>query len=459
MIKLRTGIEGIDAVTRGGLPAGRTTLVEGGTGSGKTVFALQCLANAAREDGEACVFVCFEEPPERVIDHAEGFGWNLPALAGQSLHFLDARPDVDLVRTGEMDISGLIAALESRVASSGATRIVLDAVDVIMELVGSAAGIRREMLRLERWLQQRGLTAIVTAKSARGPDEASVPPALGFLPFMVDCLLHLEHEVVEGVSQRSVRVCKYRGSAFEENAMPMVFGANGLEVAWFPERSDVDDHARGERITTGLVELDAMLHGGYIRGASILVTGAPGTAKTTLCGAFVDAACRRGESAVFVSFDSRADDIVRNLQSVSIDLAPHIESGQLRLVSLRALSGNTESVLLGIRSVIRDAKASCLVADPLSALAKAGNRGAAPGATERLIDWGRSEGLTVMCTSLLEESSDPEVSTPMQISTIADTWINLTYFVSAGERNRGLSIIKSRGTSHSNQVRELALSA
>lgn len=240
--------------------------------------------------------------------------------------------------------------------------------------------------------------------------------------------------------------------------MPMVFGENGLEVAWFPERSEVDDRNRGERLSTGLSELDAMLGGGYFRGASILVTGAPGTAKTTLCGAFVDAACRRGESAVFVSFDSRADDIVRNMRSVSIDLAPHLESGRLKVASLRTLSGNAESVLLGIRGMVRDGMASCVVADPLSALAKAGNRGAAPGATERLIDWARTEGLTVMCTSLLEESSDPEVSTPMQISTIADTWINLTYVVSAGERNRGLSIIKSRGTSHSNQVRELVLS-
>jgi circadian clock protein KaiC len=201
-----------------------------------------------------------------------------------------------------------------------------------------------------------------------------------------------------------------------------------------------------------------MLGGGYYRGAGILITGFPGTAKSTLAGAFAQAACRRGERTLFISFDSDAKEVIRNLTSVGIQLKPYVKRGLLRLVSARAVTGSAEIHLMQIKNLAKEHKARCLVIDPVSALAKAGNEDTAYSVAERLIDWAKAAGITLLCTSLLHEAWTQVESTPLQISTIADTWIHVNYLVNAGERNRGLSIIKSRGTSHSNQVRELILS-
>lgn len=275
---------------------------------------------------------------------------------------------------------------------------------------------------------------------------------------MLDCVVTLEHRVVDSVSQRSMRIRKYRGTGFEENAIPFVIGQRGLDVASVVRYERSGEHAAAERISSGIPDLDAMLQGGFFRASSVLLTGAPGTAKTTLCGAFANAACERGEKTLFVSYDSLGDEIVRNLLSVGIDLQPHIDSGTLAMVSMRALQGSAESQLIAIRRLAGDMQARVLIADPLSALSKSGNAPLAQSVAERLIDWAKTRDITVMCTSLIDAAHDLNEGTPLQISTIADSWLHLTYIVYAGERNRGLSIIKSRGTAHSNQVRELLLS-
>lgn len=457
MMKRPTGIAGFDAMTGGGLPTGRTTLIEGGPGSGKTVFALQSLVHGALAHGEPGIFVAFEESRERITANASAFGWDLPALEQDRLFFLDAQPDPDLIRSGEFDLAGMLAALDARVAAMAGTRIVFDALDIVLALMSGPAAARRETYRLHKWLLERGLTALITAKAMTGSREAVSVPPLDFMQFMVDCSILLDHDVVVGTSQRNLRVRKYRGSAFEENATPFVISPQGIAVAFTEGRCHPEVPASTERVATGAAELDRMLNGGYFRGASILLSGAPGTAKTTLCGAFAEAACARGEKTLFVSFDSRSDEIVRNLESVSIRLERHIKSGALLLVSMRALNGSAESNLMRIKTLAREHEAQCVIVDPLSALSKTGNQITAPGVAERLVDWAKAEGMTIMCSSLLDEASEAAESTPLQISTIADTWIHLSYVVRAGERNRGLSIVKSRGTAHSNQVRELVL--
>jgi circadian clock protein KaiC len=212
-----------------------------------------------------------------------------------------------------------------------------------------------------------------------------------------------------------------------------------------------------ERLSSGVARLDVMLGGGYYRGATVLITGFPGTAKSTLSGAFVEAACRRGERTLFVSFDLNANEVIRNLASVSIALDRFVKKGLLRLISERTITGSAEVHLMKIKNIAREHGARCVVIDPVSALWKSGNEGIAHSVAERLIDWSKAAEITLLCTSLQYESGPQAEITPMQISTMADTWIHLNYLVNAGERNRGLSIIKSRGTAHSNQVRELVL--
>jgi circadian clock protein KaiC len=456
--KAPTGIVGFDEITGGGLPRGRTTLLVGGPGSGKTIFALQFLVHGMHER-EPGIFVAFEETSDRIHANFESFDWGGETLRSEALFFLDAQPDDDIVQSGTFDLGGMLAALEVRALEMGAKRIVFDALDIVLALLPDALTQRREAYRLHSWLLARGLTGLITAK-AGGDESTSIgKQPFGFMQFMVDCAVILNHGVVMGVSQRNLRVQKYRGSAFDENESPFVIGKSGFDVAVARTLGRLDATVTNERVTSGVERMDTMLGGGYYRATCVLITGFPGTAKTTLSGAFAEAACRRGENTLFVSFDSDGAEVIRNLASVGIELARYVENGMLRMISARTITGSAESYLVRIKTLAKEHQSRCLVIDPVSTLSKSGNELTAHGVAERLIDWSKSEGITMVCTSLLDEMSNQiDGGSPLQISTLADTWIHLNYLVQAGERNRGMSIIKSRGTAHSNQVRELILS-
>jgi len=457
--KAATGIEGFDDITYGGLPSGRTTLLVGGPGSGKTLFALRFLAHGARECHEPGIFVAFEETSKRIVANAEVFGWNLPDLQPKKLFFIDAQPSPDLIHSGSFDLRGLLAASGAKAREIGARRVVFDALDILLALIPDEVSRRREIYRLHEWLIETGLTGLITAKAAGDEASSFGPQPFSFMQFMVDCAVMLNHRVALGVSQRNLRVLKYRGSGFDENESPFVIGKGGFDVAIARTQSRMNGEVTLERVSSGVERLDTMLGGGYYRGASVLITGFPGTAKTTMSGAFAEAACKRGERTMFFSFDSDGAEVLRNLASVGIRLDRYVKNGLLRMISARTISGSAETLLVRIKTLAREHKCRCLVIDPVSTLAKVGNELTAHSVAERLIDWSKADGMTMVCTSLLDElNGQLEGGTPLQISTIADTWIHLNYLVQAGERNRGLSIIKSRGTAHSNQVRELILS-
>jgi circadian clock protein KaiC len=457
--KAPTGISGFDAITGGGLPLGRTTLLVGGAGSGKTVFALQFLVHGVQKCKEAGIFVAFEETSGRILGNASSFGWGITASQRKKLFFLDAQPQPDLIRSGDFDFCGMLAALEAKTQATGARRIVFDALDVVLALLPDPHAQRREIYRLHAWLLARELTGVITLKADTDETNAISQQPFGFMQFMVDCAVILNHSVVQGVSQRNLRVQKFRGSSFDENESPFLIGNSGFEVAGARTLDSADTQVTTERVSSGVERLDTMLGGGYYRGATVLVTGFSGTAKTTLSGAFVQAACQRGERTLFVSFDSEGSEVIRNLASVGIRLDRFVKSGVLRMASARAITGSAESYLVRIKALAREHRARCVVIDPVSTWSRSGTDLSAHSVAERLIDWSKADGTTLLCTRLLDEMSSPaEGSSPLQISAQVDTWIHLNYLVQAGERNRGLSIIKSRGTAHSNQVRELILS-
>jgi len=457
--KAPTGIAGFDEITGGGLPRGRTTLLVGGPGSGKTILALQFLTHGARDCAEPGIFVAFEESSQRIVANAESFGWNLATLQKKKLFFLDAQPPADLVQSGDFDLSGMLAALDAQIATMGARRIVFDALDVVLALLPDPARRRQEIYRLHDWLLSRELTGIITAKAGGDDDSSVIQQPFGFMQFMVDCAVILNHSMAQGVSHRNLRVQKYRGSSFDENESPFLIGTSGLVVDAAHARIRVDAKVSNERVSSGVERLDTMLGGGYYRGASILITGFSGTAKTTLSGAFAEAACQRGERTLFVSFDSDRNEVIRNLASVSIRLDPYLDNGCLHMVSARSIAGSEETYLVRIKTLAKEHNARCVVIDPVSTWYKSGDDLTAQSVADRLIDWSKGDGITLVCTSLLDEMSNrAESGSPLQISALADTWIHLNYLMQAGERNRGLSIVKSRGTAHSNQVRELILS-
>ncbi|HBN08125.1 MAG TPA: hypothetical protein DD435_05580 [Cyanobacteria bacterium UBA8530] len=337
----------------------------------------------------------------------------------------------------------------------GAKRIVFDAIDDLMAFLGNPKAERREIYRIHEWLEKNGYTGIITARM-EGDD---LPERYAYMQFMADCALRLDYRIVDGMSARQFKVVKYRGSDFAENEFPMVIGTDGIEVASVGITGhDIRYEISYERISTGVARLDGMLDGGVYRGTSILISGTPGTSKTILCGSFVQAACQRGEKALFISFDESNTEIVRNLRSVSIDLEKHVQSGLLLMYSARSEARSAEEYLMIIRKLLDEHNPSCVVIDPLSAILAAPSLRKSNALPRRLFHLLKQRGITVFCSSLISDLAPEMELTQTEISTIADTWIHLSFKVQAGERNRGLTIVKSRGTKHSHQVRELLIS-
>ncbi|GAC1648297.1 MAG: circadian clock protein KaiC [Gemmatimonadaceae bacterium] len=449
-----TGIAGFDELTRGGLPQGRVTLVVGGPGAGKTIFALESMVYGASELGEPGIFVAFEENSRQIIDNAATFDWDLPGLEQKKVFFLDARLSPSVVQAGTFDLNLVLAGLAAKVEEMSAKRIVFDGIDVLLGLLDDPVAERREVYRIYEWLQQHKLTGIITAKAS----EADRPSTerYAFMQFMVDCVVLMQARLSDRVSLRGIRIMKYRGSGFAEGEFPMIISADGIEVSAFGT-AELTQPASTDRISSGVERLDTMLDGGYYRGSGVLISGSPGTAKTTLAGAFVAAAAARGEHSLFVSFDEPAPQILRNLASVGLDLARYVKDGMLTMHSIRSEAKSAEEHLLELERRVTETGAQHIVVDPISALAKAGGHVAAIHASLRLIDFAKEQGLTILCTSLVASDDPVSESTSTQISTLADTWIHLSYLIHGGERNRALTIVKSRGMKHSNQVRELVL--
>jgi circadian clock protein KaiC len=448
-------VPGLDALTDGGLPRGRTTLIVGGPGCGKTILALQVLVEGARRAREPGIFVAFEERTREIVKDAGGFGWDLRRLQKDRLFFLDAHLDTSTVHGGAFDLAGLLAGLSAKARELGARRIVFDGIDMLLAGLDDPTAERLELHRLHQWLYESGLSGIITAKTEQV--DLTRSQRYGFLQYLADCVVLLQHRLVNTVASRHLQILKYRGGKASCNEFPMVLSGRGVEVAGIAADS-LEHKVSTERVSSGAPDLDAMLDGGYFRGSSILISGAPGTARSTLAGAFADAACRRRENTLFVSFDEGSAQIVRNLRSVGIRLDRHLESGRLQMHSAPARARTAEAHLLQIRSLLESHRSRCLVIDPLSALTSIVGEAEARGNLERFIALQRNLNITTVTTSLLEGFDALRESTSAGVSTLMDTWIHLSYVIQGGERNRALTIIKSRGMGHSNQVRELLLS-
>jgi circadian clock protein KaiC len=457
LAKIATELPGFDALSRGGLPRGRTTLIIGGPGSGKTVFALQTLVSGARRE-EPGIFVAFEEKDTEIIANASTFGWDMTGLEKRKLFFLNAQLSPEVVQSGAFDLTGLLAMLKAKQREMHATWIVFDGVDVLLTLLADPGAELREIYRIQDWLAENRLTGILTAKI--GSDKVT-QEHYSFMQFMVDCVIKLEHRVENGVSVHRLQIMKYRGSEFAAGEFPLSIGLHGMEVA-NPEIRQMGEEVTNKRISAGFHHLDVMLGGGLFRGSSTLITGVPGTAKTTLAAKFAEVACQRGERTLYVSFDEGQATMMRNLTSVGIHLEKHVKSGMLRIHSERTELGGTEAHMIRLRDAIDEHRPRCMVIDPLSAVATAGGLSALRSVSNRLMYMMKDKNITIMITAIgpgedraeADRAGEPQ---GFQVSTMADTWIHLSYLVGGGERNRALTIIKSRGTWHSNQVRELIL--
>src|SRR3984893_5603111 len=453
--KALTGITGLDEVTFGGLPRGRATLITGSPGCGKTMLGVEFLVNGARMYSEPGVFVAFEETKDELIANAASLKFDLDKLTREGMLAIDhvhVDPN-EIAETGDYDLEGLFIRLRYAIESIDAKRVVLDTIESLFSGFSNTALLRAEIRRLFQFLKSFGVTAIVTGE--RGENSLT---RWGLEEYVADCVILLDHRVTDQITTRRLRVVKYRGTSHGTNEYPFIIDEQGFSV--LPVTSMALRHkVSSEVISTGVPDLDAMLGaGGYYRGTSVLLSGTAGMGENRFASVLLRLVCERGERALLFAFEESAEQIVRNMKSIGIDLRPHLDSGLLRIVAQRPFLYGLEMHLVSMHKEINQFRPGVVIVDPISNLIAAGNTREVNAMLTLLIDFLKTEGITGFFTVLTENSGHLE-ATEVGISSIIDTWMLVRDIELSGERNRGLYVLKSRGMNHSNQIREFILSA
>ena len=450
--KSPTGIKGFDEITGGGLPAGRPSLVCGPPGAGKSLFAMQFLINGITEYAEPGLFVTFEENRADVVADVASLNFDLDGLEGEGRLLVDALSlEPQVVDTGEFDLEALMVRLSWAVEQIGAKRVAIDNVEALFAAFSRPTVIRSELRRLFRWLKDQELTTVITGERGEGTLTRH-----GIEAYLSDCVVVLDDRVVQDVATRRLRVLKYRGSNHGRNEYPFLIGTHGLEV--LPITSlELNKHVSAERVSTGVPGLDEMLGGaGVFRGSGVLVSGSSGTGKTTIAASFAEAACQRGEVVLFFSFEESESEIHRNLASVGMDLAGWVDRGLLHFHCERPTNRGLEDHLATMQRLIHELTPTLVVIDPVSSLARGATAFDVSAMLMRQVYYLKSAGITAVMTVLTDESDLAQ--SIINISSLVDTSLELVMLSALGERNRGLYVLKSRGTAHSNQIREFVLS-
>ena len=444
-----TGISGLDQITGGGLPRGRVTLIAGSAGAGKTLLGLQFLVAGARDYGEPGVLLTFEESAAKVADNVRSLGFDLDELQRDGLLAVlsfQVEP-TEIVAAGEFDFEPLFVILDDAIRRVGAKRVVLDTIEVLFGAFGADSIVRAELSRLARWLEERGVTAIVTGERGDGTITRH-----GIEEYVSDCVIVLDHRVREEISTRRLRVVKYRGSAHGTNEYPFFISARGFVV--LPITSITLDYgAPEERISTGIARLDHMLGGGIFRGSTVLVSGTAGTGKTSLGAHLANAACERGERVLWVLFEESPAQVLRNMRSIGLDLRPWTDAGLLHIWPARPATLGLETHLALLVQLLDEVTPTVTVLDGIASFGDGVAAGEVTSMLARKMDMLKARGITTLATAL----GNGDAASTLSVSSMVDTWLLLRNVESNGERNRLLFVLKSRGTAHSNQVREFVL--
>lgn len=451
--KTATGISGLDEITQGGIPKGRPTLICGDAGAGKTLFGIEFIVRGVADFNEPGVIITFEEKAEDLEKNVASLGFDLKKLQKNNQVRIDHihidRSEIE--ETGEYDLDGLFIRLEYAIDSIGAKRILLDTIENLFGGLTNQGILRAELRRLFNWLKEKNVTAVITGEKGEGKITRQ-----GLEEYVSDCVILLDHRVVNQISTRRLRVVKYRGSVHGTNEYPFLIDEDGISV--LPITSLLLNHeVSNQRISSGIAGLDQMMDNkGFFRGSSILVSGSAGTGKTSIAATFADAACRRRERCLFFAFEESPQQITRNMSSIGINLQQHVNAGLLYFYSSRPTLYGLEMHLVAIHKKIKEIKPKVVILDPITNLITAGLMSEVKSILIRLIDYLQAEQITVMFTALNINSIVSE-QTDEGVSSLVDAWISVKDIESGGERNRGLYIMKSRGMKHSNQVREFII--
>lgn len=447
--KVPTFIKGLDEILEGGLPYNRTTVVLGQAGSGKTIFGLEFLYHGALHN-EPGIFVGFEETNKQTRENAATLGMNIKELEKQNkLCLIEGFINTDVLISGEFSLKGLLAMISGKSKEMGAKRIVIDALDVVLRLFDDPRDVRKEIHILNEWMRNSGLTVVLTVRSSK----TRFSPFEDYFESLSDCLINLDARLLDQITTRRLRIVKFRGSEFGRNEYPYVITSKGIHLT--PITTFGLRHKElGEFITTGNKDLDIHLGGGYRRASCVLIAGLPGVGKTILASTFVNATCKRGEKVLYVGFEESEKAIIGNVKSAGLLLDEFTKKGTLEFLCQFPEEMGAEEHFIVLKSKIEEYEPKHIIIDAISATFRMGGKQASFEYLMRTLNLAKSMGITTLFINQLTGTTEYVEISGIDISSMVDTAIFLYYVELAGETNRIIQVLKSRGSHHSNQKRE-----
>jgi circadian clock protein KaiC len=454
--KLATGIPGFDLISQGGLVKGRTTLVTGTAGSGKTIFATQFLVEGIRA-GEPGVFVTFEEPPEDICQNVASMGWDIPTWeANGTWAFVDASPqpgeETEIV--GSYDLGALMARIEHAVRQVGAARVSLDSLGAVFARFADTSLVRRELHRLVSGLRQLGVTAVLTAERSDAEGEIA---RYQVEEFVTDNVIVLRNRLEDEKRRRTVEILKFRGTSHQKGELPFtVLPREGIVVIPL-SAIELTQKSSDVRITSGNGELDALCGGGFFRDSVILVSGATGTGKTLMSTEFIAGGVADGERCLLLGFEESREQLFRNAIGWGRDFAKMEADGLLRVVCVYPETAGLEDHLLRIKSEIEAFQPGRVALDSLSALERVSTPRSFRELIISLTSFIKAHEMAGLFTATTATLLGGASVTEAHISTITDSIILLRYVELYGEMRRGMTVLKMRGSRHDKEIREFTI--
>ena len=455
--KLETGISGFDLVANGGLPKGRTTLLAGTAGSGKTVFGVQFLAEGIKQAGDNAVFVTFEEKPEDIRQNMRSLGWDISRWEDEGKWaFVDVSPSPgrEIILSGNYDFGALIARIEYAAKKVAAKRITLDSVSSIFGQFQEASVVRNELFRVAVALKNLEMTAIITGERTREYGEIA---RYGVEEFVADNVIIFRNVLQEEKRRRTLEILKFRGTSHQKGEFPFTISPDTGVTVIPLTAMELKQKSSTIRIKGGNAELDRMCGGGFFRDSIILISGATGNGKTLMVTEFVAAGGDNGERCLLFAFEESHEQLYRNAMGWGIDFGKLEKRGTLKVVCNYPEVAGLEDHLISMKKEIEEFRPDRIAVDSLSALERVSTIKAFREfviALTSLIKDGEMAGLfTATTPALLGGTSVTET----HISTITDSIILLRYVEMWGEMHRGITILKMRGSAHDKEIREYSI--
>ncbi|MGD8570750.1 MAG: circadian clock protein KaiC, partial [Gammaproteobacteria bacterium] len=449
-----TGIRGFDAISQGGLPKGRTTLVSGTSGSAKTLFAVQFLAEGVRQDGENGVFVTFEEWPADIVQNMASMGWNISEWEQQGKWaFVDAsaHPEEDAIVSGSYDLGALLARIEYAIKKVGATRVAVDSLGALFERLPDARLVRCELFRIAATLKNLGVTAVLTAE--RTVDQGPISRH-GIEEFVADNVVILRNTLIADKRRRTIEILKFRGASHHKGEYPFaVIPCEGLVMIPL-SAAGTEQETSTERVTAGSSELDEMCGGGLFRDTILLISGATGCGKTLMTTQFVARAAEQGERCLLLAFEESRQQLFRNAIGWGVDFLSMEEVGLLKVIHDYPESASLEDHLVHIRTAIDEFKPHRVAIDSLTALENVSSERAYHEFLLAVTSLLKEKQITTLCTAGASNPMSDRSVTGAHVSNITDAIILLRYVEIGGQIKRSITVLKTRGSAHDTSIRE-----